>query len=333
MDIAAHLLLFFFSISILWFFAGQLIEAVEAVAKRFNRSGFTVAFFILGFLTSIGEISVMVNASIDGTPQISAGNVIGASLVILLFIVPTLAIVGRGMHMENTLTKKQFAVALFVALLPVLFVLDGNVHMNEGILCLIAYVSLFYLIQKPSVRWWWKKRPNSAPAVISKVEEELTGTRKKTLVDALTIGGGALMIFLAGNLLVEESIYFSELFGVPGSIIGLLVLSVGTNVPELVIAIRAIRKKSMDIAFGDYLGSVVANAVIFGLLALLNGGFSIEPSSFYFTAGIMVLGFIALFLFSVTKDTLSRREGLILVWLYSVFLVSQFVNVAWLLSH
>jgi cation:H+ antiporter len=183
------------------------------------------------------------------------------------------------------------------------------------------------------VRWWWKKRPNSAPAVISKVEEELTGTRKKTLVDALKIGGGAIIIFLAGNLLVEETIYFSELFGVPGSIIGLLVLSVGTNVPELVIAIRAIRKKSMDIAFGDYLGSVVANAVIFGLLALLNGGFSIEPSSFYFTAGIMVLGFIALFLFSVTKDTLSRREGLILVWLYSVFLVSQFVNVARLLSH
>src|SRR5690606_7793907 len=123
MEIAVHSLLFFFSISILWFFAGQLIEAVEAVAKRFNRSGFTVAFFILGFLTSIGEISVMVNASIDGTPQISAGNVIGASLVILLFIVPMLAIIGRGMHMENTLTKKQFAVALFVALLPALFVL------------------------------------------------------------------------------------------------------------------------------------------------------------------------------------------------------------------
>jgi len=332
MIILVHLLLFLFSLFILWFFAGVLIEAVDAVAKRFNYSGFTVAFFVLGFLTSIGEISVMINSSIDGVPQISAGNLIGASFVILLFIVPVLAIVGKEIHLKNTLSRKQLALALLVALLPVLLVLDGNIQLNEGIVCLLAYASLLYLIQeKPHT--WWRRKQNSAPEVLEKVTEELAGDRHATRNDILKIAGGALIIFLAGDLLVGEAVYFSEILRIPSSIVGLLLLSIGTNIPELVIAIRAISKKNVDIAFGDYLGSVTANSAIFGILVLINGEFVIEASSFYITAGLMILGFAALYVFARTKDKISRDEGIILLLFYVLFIVSQFSNLLWFLHR
>lgn len=323
MEIFVHALLFIVSGSVLWFFAGLLIEATEAVAKRLNKSSFTVAFFVLGFLTSIGELSVMTNSFIEGVPDVSVGNLIGSSFITLLFIVPMLAIIGRGVHLKNTLNNKHLILTLAVAILPVLMVLDGEVHMTEGLVCLMAYVTLFYFIEGSK---WWGRKSNSVPEIIDEIGEELVDTKYATWKDIGKIVVGAAAIFISGNILVEESIYFSELLMIPGSLIGLLLLSIGTNTPELAIAVRAIRHGNVDIAFGDYLGSTVAVTVIFSILSLLSGTFSVDPTAFYFTAGLMVTGFIAFYVFSRSKEEISHKEGIILILFYVAFLLSQATN-------
>lgn len=325
MEIAVHVLLFLLSSGLLWFFAGILIEAVDAVARKFKRSGFTVAFFFLGALTSIGEISVMVNSTINGAPEVSAGNLIGSSFVILLFVIPILAIVGNGVWLKKTLNKKQMAIALFTILLPALLVLDGNVTVGEGVICLLSYVTLLYFIREG--RWWWQKNPNSIPEIIDEVEEQLVATRQSTAMDIIKMVGGAAVIFFAGNLLVDEAVYFSELLNVPGSVIGLVLLSIGTNIPEVAIAVRAIRKNNIGIAFGNYLGSAVAITAIFGFLAIFNGEFQVEASNFFFTAALMLVGFFAFFVFSNSRQDISRKEGLALISLYASFLILQITSI------
>ncbi len=318
MTILTHLLLFLLSAAIIWFFAGLLIDSVSRVAKRFHQSGFTVAFFVLGILTSISEISVMLNSTINKAPQVSAGNLSGASFVILLFLVPFLAIGGNGVQLRNTLTKQHLILALFVILLPTLLLLDGGVLISEGILCLLAYGTLLYFIRK--------QNPKSVPEIVEEVEEELVKKQRTTRSDFLKILGGAVFIFVAGNLLVNEAMYFSKILSVPASIIGLLFLSIGTNVPELVIAFRSILKKHKDIAFGDYLGSTLANTATFGVLAIFNRGFAVEASEFVFTAILMIIGFIAFYSFAVSKNKISRKEGWLLISVYVLFVMVQFVN-------
>jgi len=109
-----HIILFLTSIGIVWFFSGLIVDAIDRMAARFHKSSFTVAFFVLGFLTSISEFSVMVNSTLAGAPQISAGNLSGASFIILLFIIPLLAIIGNGIQVKNTLPKKHLALVLAV---------------------------------------------------------------------------------------------------------------------------------------------------------------------------------------------------------------------------
>ncbi len=318
MDAFVHIVLFVFSAAVIWFFAGLLIESVTNVARRFHQSGFTVAFFVLGILTSVSEMSVMVNSSLSGTPQVSAGNLAGASLVILLCIVPLVAIVGNGIELKNTLKSKNLAAALFVVVLPVLLMLDGDVSKSEGLACFVAYGALAYLIRRQDV--------HTLPRVIQAVEAELIERRRATFTDIFKIIVGALFIFIAGHLLVEEAVYFATVLSIPASIVGLLLLSVGTNIPELVIAVRSILKKRKDIAFGDYLGSTVANTLIFGFLPWLNGGFTVEPTEFIGTAVLMVLGFVGFFVCANSKNNITRREGYVLVSVYVTFLAFQVVN-------
>ena len=318
MAVLVHLLTFILSAAVIWFFAGLLIESILKVAKRFHQSGFTVAFFVLGILTSISEISVMVNSTIDGVPPVSAGNLAGASFVILLLIVPLVAIVGNGIKLRNTLNRKNLAVALIAIILPALLMLDGSVNRSEGLICIMIYVILIYFIRNQTSQ--------SYPSVLEVVEKELIEGRRVTAIHILKITVGAIFIFAAGNLLVSEATYFSTLLSIPSSIIGLLILSIGTNIPELVIAVRSIIKKHSEIAFGDYLGSAVTNTFIFGLLPWLNGRFLVEPTEFVGTAILMVIGFTAFYVFARSKNKITRHEGIALILVYGIFVIIQIMN-------
>lgn len=288
------------------------------MARRFHQSGFTVAFFVLGFLTSISEISVMINSSLNKTPQISAGNLSGASFVILLLIVPLVAIIGKGIQLRNTLHRRNLGLALFTVALPTLLMLDGSVSKSEGLICLLVYVTLIYIVRKQDSK--------SAPKLVEAVTKELVDKRKATAKDAIKIIVGGLFIFIAGHLLVDEAVYFSVALSIPASIIGLLLLSIGTNIPELVIAIRSILKKHKDIAFGDYLGSTVTNTLVFGFLPWLNGRFSVEPTEFIGTAVLMVTGFTGFYIFAKSKNKITKQEGMVLVAVYGIFVLVQLVN-------
>lgn len=310
-----HIGIFLLALSVLWFFAGLLLDSVGRLATRLCRSGFGTAFFVLGFLTSIGEISVAVNAGIAGVPGVSAGNLAGASFVILLLIVPFLAVAGNGLSIKGLVSKETLTFTLIVILLPLLLLADGSVTMLEGGFAIIAYLALAYSIRnRPE-----GKVSNVCLPVSKKDHGALVIDTVKTLV-----GGAA--VFVASHFLVQESIAVATYISVPASLIGLLLLSIGTNIPEIVIAVRAVLRKQKDIAFGDYLGSAAANVPIFGALAFFTGGFVVESSEFVATAILALAGFVLFYLFARTHSELSRKEGHLLLSFYAIFVLIQVVN-------
>ncbi|MDD5026850.1 MAG: hypothetical protein PHH13_05805 [Candidatus Peribacteraceae bacterium] len=320
MTLLAHILLFALSACVMWLLSGVLIDATDTVARRYRKSGFAVAFFVLGFLTSIGEMSVLVSASAGGVPQVSAGNLLGASVVIILLIIPVLAIFGNGIQMARALHPSTIALLLGVVLLPSLLTLDGTLGIAEGFIMIFLYATIFFLVQK--------RHPaeQEASEAIQETERMLLHKKHATLIDCGKIAIGGILIFLSGIILVEESVYFATILHIPFSFVGLLLLSIGTNVPEFVIAVRCVLGRHKDIAFGDYMGSAAANTFLFGLLAVANGPFHIEASETRLTFIVFAIGAVLFFLFSRTRGTLSRKEGLILLSLFLLFMTMQIGN-------
>lgn len=319
MEVLSHLLTFGLSAAVVWFFAGLLINAVDRVARSLHKTGFTVAFFALGLLTSISEFSVLVNSSIDLVPQISAGNLAGASLVILFFIIPVLAISGDGIHLSRALTNRNLLMSLLVILAPLLLLVDGTLSLRDSILLLMISITLVYFISTQEA---------SPGRSLKAVEKKLITKKASSWPELLKIFFGAVFIFGAGHFMVEEVSYFATYFSVPGSLIALIILSIGTNIPELSIALRALMKNRKDIAFGDYLGSAATNTLLFGILGITNGTFSVEPKEFIGTAIILFIGLICFYHFSRSKNRISRQEGLLLLVFYVLFLIVQFWNFA-----
>ncbi len=262
------------------------------------------------------------NSTINSVPQVSAGNLLGASLVIFLLLIPMLAVIANGISAVKAMTQSNFLLLLGVIFLPTLLALDGKITATEGLVMLLLYGVLIFRLHK--------KHPveDTAKEAIEKTRQELLEKRNSTALDSMKIIMGAILIFIAGHLLVEESVYFATALNVPVSFIGLLLLSIGTNIPEIVIAIRCVLSQHKDIAFGDYMGSAAANTVIMGVLAMTNGTFLIEQSEVSILAPIFFVGLLLFFFFSKTKTNLSRLEGGILLMLYTLFIAFQLVNLS-----
>ncbi len=313
-EILKHLGTVFITITTLWFFGGLLVDSVSKISKKLNQSGFTTAFFILGFLTSMSEISVMINSSIIHKPQISAGNITGASLMIFLCIIPFLAIMNKqGVTMKNTLSRYQLFLALIVVSLPTVFLMTGTISLVHGIVCILAYFTVFYSIERHS------------PIIDDYIDKVKTIVEQKTVlwIEIAKIIISAVVIFFAGDVLVNQANYVSQTLSVPGSLVGLVLLSVGTNIPELIVAIRAVIKNRSDIAFGGYISSALTNTLSFGFLVLINGTFVVITSQFLITTVVTLVGLLLFFIFSQSENKISRFEGLLLFTIYISFMVIQ----------
>src|SRR3990167_5911120 len=97
----SELSFFFFALSVLWLGAGLIVYSLDNISRRLEISAFAASFSILGILTSLPEISVGINAIIDKKPEIYVGNLLGASVVLFLMIIPLLAILGNGVKLSH----------------------------------------------------------------------------------------------------------------------------------------------------------------------------------------------------------------------------------------
>ena len=147
--------------------------------------------------------------------------------------------------------------------------------------------------------------------------------KKNTVRDAGKILAGAFIVYMASAVLVENTIYFSKVLSVSPYLLSLLGLSIGTNLPEISIALRTVTYGKKDIALGDYIGSAAANSLILGVLAIINGQVITFTNHLSITFLMMTLGLFLFYRFTRSKNDISRVEGFLLFLVYLVFFILE----------
>lgn len=306
----ANTLIYLASFAVIWLGAGLAVSSVDRISKKLGASSFAVSFFVLGILTTIPELAVGLSAVSEGNPEIFVGNLIGGIVVIFLLIIPLLAIFGKGIKLNSQLSDRNLLLFFGVALAPAFTVIDRKVTSLEGLLLVGLYFGLFYFIQRG------KGILNNGPV-------NILDTRSYSFIDILKVLLGVGLVFVSGNIIVDKTLYFADTFNISAFYIGLIVLSLGTNVPELSIALRSVVSRKKDIAFGNYIGSAAANTLLFGFLTVLNSGEVITVSNFAQTFMVIALGLGLFYHFTRSKHDISRKEGFTLLALYFIFLLVE----------
>src|SRR3989339_356515 len=209
------LIFYVLSFFVIWYCSGIIINAINRFTHQLKLSSFAVSFFILGILTSIPEFSVGINSIINQTPDVFVGNLLGASLVLFILVIPLLAVLGNGVKMVHQLSSDNLIFSLLVIAAPVFLIADNVLTRTESVFLILLYALLFYFIEK-------KK------GLLTSTKMTKT-TRKYIIEHILEMILASTVIFITSRFIVIQTIEFSEFFSVSPFLVSIIILSVGTN--------------------------------------------------------------------------------------------------------
>ncbi len=275
-------------------------------AESFRLSKYTVGFIVVAIISILPETLIGINSAMADVPAFGLATLFGsnvADLTLIFGIVVILA--GRGLKVESKVLKNN-QVYPFLLLLPLVLGLDGYFSRVEG-LALILVGAVFYFLA-------FRKGGDV------KAKAPAHGDRAKNLI-WLLLGMAALLF--GTYLTVHAATSLATDLGISSLLIGIVVVGLGTTMPELFFSVRALRNHDDSLAVGDVLGTVLADAtVVVGILALVRP-FSFPNQIIYVSGIFMVTAAIILFRFMKTGRQLSRRESLMLIAFWIGFVILE----------
>lgn len=136
----------------------------------------------------------------------------------------------------------------------------------------------------------------------------------------------SMAILLVGShFTVTSATALAGFFGVNPILIGMLIVGLGTTMPEFFFSLKSATKKDDSLAVGDILGTVLADAtVVVGILALVSP-FSFPQRIVFITGIFMVVASFMLFYFMKSGRRITKREAYFLVYFWVTFVLVEFI--------
>jgi len=302
------ILLVIAGLALLMWGADRFVHGAAAAARNLGVAPLLIGLTVVAFATSAPEILVSIVASIEKQPGLAVGNAIGSNIVNIGLVLGVTALI-RPIQIESATLRREMPALLAVSLLTVSLFLDTYLSRMDGLVMLTGLVIVMVWLTRIGMR-------STANDPISRdFEAEIpTDVSMKMAIVWLIVGLGTLLV--GAELLVNGAIGIATQLGVSEVVIGILVVALGTSLPELAVSLASALKGEYGLAIGNIVGSN-----IFNLLAVVGIAATIEPSALpptVLSLHIFVMVAFTLVLFAMTYDydersELSRLEGLALL--------------------
>lgn len=285
--------------------AEYAVKAVAHIARFFRMTEFVTSFILVAVVSSLPEAFISIISAIKGDPSIGIGTLLGGNIADLTLILGLVALAGHPIKIHSSIIKKDlYFVGL--TLLPILLAINGELSRIDGFILLAAGVIFMIVLLKER-------------AYFHKPYEDHNHWIRNFVVFLVSI----TIMLLSAHFIVQSSHALAIQLSIPSVLIGLVLVALGTTLPEFTFSLQSIKKGHSDLAIGNLLGTVVVDAcIIMGITALISPiavNLVILSLVGVFTAFAIIFALI----FMRTDNMLSKNEALTLVLFYIAFVVAQ----------
>lgn len=304
---------------ILIYGAHLLVQGASSFAKMLNIPNLIIGLTVVAFGTSFPELIINIFASYNGQSDLAVGNVVGSNIINVLLVIGLAALV-KPMQVQNYTVRYELPFALLGMALLFIVANDGlinhtassTLHRSDGIIFLAFFLIFIY--------YTFVVTTSSHGAQEGHDVKEMSKL-KSTLFMII----GMVGLYFGGEFIVTSATKLATEWGLSQVVIGILVVALGTSLPELATSVVASFKGNADMAIGNIVGSN-----IFNVFLVLGVSATISPIDFNPHINIdLLVAFIAtlllfIFVFTGKGRRVDRVEG-------SIFLILYAAYVAWLL--
>ena len=304
---------FIIAMGVLIWGADLLIEQSESIALKFRIPEFIIGATLVALGTSLPEMAASIAASMNDKSEIAVSNVIGSNILNITLVLAAVFLIAKSIKPQRDFFAKDSTWALMPVLVFVLMILDGVISRFDAVLLMLlmgAY--LLFLLE------------DAQDVPVETLEETDESFDWKKVLPILF--AGIALVVVGAHFTVESASNIAKSFGISEWIIGILMISLGTSLPELTVSVSAALKGKVDMAIGNIIGSNMANTtVVLGAAALVNP-LHINASIYIFDIATMIVATLIL-VFITANKLYNKAAGISLIIILGLFLNNTLQNI------
>ena len=291
----------------------SIVKAASGLAQRLGASPFVTGLLLVAFGTSLPELAVNARAVFVDVPALALGNAVGSNVVNIGLTLGAAALAAPLLIRWRALAP--MLVMLLVATVALMAAgWDGVLTRVEGLLLVIGFLALL----AGSIARSRHEQPEVRTAI-----EGFTRTSTNLTQNLLRFVIAVALLYFGARWVVQGAPVIGQALGMGSLVTGLLVVAIGTALPEVAAAVAAARRGHGDMVAGHVIGSSVFNLlVVVGGMALVRD--VPVPASFVRFELPAALAF-ALMLYPMLRGAhrINRGEGIVLLVAFAVWVAFE----------
>ena len=306
---------------IIFFAADVFLDNLKELCVMYNVSPFIIGLLILGIDPEESIASIV--AAINGLSYIAVGNVIGNSIIALSLC---FALPAFFYKIEIESIPQFYFILIYTCMMFIL--LGFLIYMGLFIFGMLALI-LYGIYVFRNIRHFSKKgithiviQSDSEKIKEGKDKNKKSGKLKKAVLVLISF----IFIFIGGELLIfatEELIFITK---IPETFFGLVIIAFVTNVEELTLVFKSIKKQSIEIGLGGMIGKLIWNLTLtFGISAII--AMNIKFAWILIWNWLILLFIIIYFNIISKKKQISLKDGIILMIFFIAFLIVNLLTI------
>lgn len=296
----------------------SIVKAASGLAQRFGASPFVTGLLLVAFGTSLPELAVNARAIWAGVPELALGNAVGSNVVNVGLTLGAAAIAAPLVVRWRALSP--LLLMLIVATVGVIALgWDGGLSRVDGGILLLAFVAVLGFALARSGR---------EQAEVRASIDDFAQTHSGLGLNLLRFVIAIVLLYFGARWVVASAPDLGMALGMAPLLTGLLVVAIGTALPEVAAAVAAARRGQGDMVVGHVIGSSLFNLLVIvgGMAAFGRSGVGelALPASFVRFELPAALAF-ALMLIPILRGDfhVSRREGVVLLLAFVAWVVFE----------
>jgi len=321
--VLTNLILIIVGLAGLFFGGDWLVTGASRLARSFGISALIVGLTVVAFGTSAPELLVSVQAVLEGSGDLSVGNIIGSNISNIGLILGLTSLI-FPVFVQAQLIRREIPIMIFASLVTVFFVSDGVIQRTDGIALLGMFVAFNLYMGYLTLQERHEHQEEIEAGVEQEPDPDLIPPEQR-LREVGRLVLGLIVLVIGARLTITGATAVAREIGVSELVIGVSLVAVGTSLPELATAMVASFRKENDIALGNIVGSNIFNLLLILGITATTKPLTIPDRVLGFDIVVMMFFSLALLPLAMTDRKISRTEATIMFSLYIAFIVFVFI--------
>ncbi len=284
-----------------------LVDCASSLAMKCKVPKMLIALTIVAFGTCAPEVAISFQSVASKNGTMAFANVVG-SCIINTFLIIGLASLVRPIRVKHATIKKELPILLIITTGFCVLMLDSifnpltpnTFSRADGIILILLFLMFVaYIIQLSRRK--------------SEEDEQQQPKYKNIFLILFLLIGSIICITLSSDVIVDNAVILAEKLKVSEKVITMVLIVIGTSLPEMVMTITSAKKKEFDMAIGNIIGTNIFNiCIVLGLPITIFGDLVLDNFNLADIMTVFLTSFL-LYIFARSERVVSKKEGIVML--------------------